>query len=62
MVLHVYLDQNKWIELSRVVTGRDAKPAIDDLLVLMDEARSRGLASFPLSAIHYQETCTGATT
>ncbi|HEX8081565.1 MAG TPA: hypothetical protein VF557_15240 [Jatrophihabitans sp.] len=54
-MLRVYLDQNKWVELSRSRrTG-----FTDDLAGVWHLATSgveRGLLSFPLSAIHYYET------
>jgi hypothetical protein len=54
-VLRVYLDQNKWVELSRSrKTG-----FTDDLAGVWHLATAgveRGLLSFPLSAIHYYET------
>ena len=55
-LIRIYLDHNKWIELARVDHGRASGPEKSDVLVLAREARRRGLASFPLSDIHYMET------
>ena len=52
----VYLDQNKWIQLSRVANGLDSSPAIADALTFMRGARDMKLACFPLSLAHYLET------
>ncbi len=50
----VYLDQNKWIELSQVEQGKSDRPR--DLLDFVRGARDMGLACFPLSLVHYMET------
>ena len=52
----VYLDQNKWIQLSRVANGLDKSSAIEDTLTFMRGARDMKLACFPLSLAHYMET------
>ena len=52
----VYLDQNKWIQLSRVANGLDNVPAIADTLTFMRGAKRMNLACFPLSLAHYMET------
>lgn len=55
-MLRVYLDQNKWIELSRIRNGRARagdSVAANDLITYACEHR---LASFPLSGAHYMET------
>ena len=52
----VYLDQNKWIDLARAASGRsDGEPFIDALAVCRFGVEN-GLASFPLSSVHYMET------
>jgi hypothetical protein len=48
----VYLDQNKWIQLARVVNGIEHSP---DVAVIADAVRSNRIR-LPLSAIHYMET------
>ena len=52
----VYLDQNKWIELARMVHGKDqssrAKRVAHDFATAVDG----GHIDVPLSAIHYMET------
>ena len=48
----VYLDQNKWIELARVVNGKDSSPAVATVATAVIE----GGLELPLSAIHYMET------
>jgi hypothetical protein len=52
----VYLDQNKWIELARMVHGKDksvrAKRVLGDFVVAVDGR----LAVLPLSSFHYIET------
>jgi hypothetical protein len=54
-MLRIYLDQNKWVELSRSRRGRFS----DDLGDVWHVAKAgvdAGLLSFPLSDIHYYET------
>jgi hypothetical protein len=53
-MLRVYLDQNKWIDLARADLGKNE--AGRDVLDVAKEAAKLGIASFPLSAIHYMET------
>lgn len=50
----VYLDQNKWIELSRIYHGVDKTERSISLLKEIDVAIDLGYI-FPLSAIHYLE-------
>jgi hypothetical protein len=53
----VYLDQNFWIELSRVRVGSsNAKDGYRDAYQLARFASMHGLASFPLSQTHMYET------
>lgn len=54
-VLRVYLDQNKWIELSRSRKGGFTDD-LADVWHLAAAGVDRGFVSFPLSAIHYYET------
>jgi hypothetical protein len=51
----IYLDQNKWIELARVVNGKDSTPRASKILQSFGEALNRGEATFPLSSCHYIE-------
>ncbi|MEM6559969.1 MAG: hypothetical protein AAF656_00075 [Planctomycetota bacterium] len=51
----VYLDQNKWIDLSRAYHGRDGGGGFADVLQLCFARREQGAASFPFSAQHYME-------
>jgi hypothetical protein len=51
-MLRVYLDQNKWIEIDRVLTARTAS----EVVTMIYGAVERGYASFPLSAGHVFET------
>jgi hypothetical protein len=50
----VYLDQNKWIEVARIVNGIDTSPKAVAFLKELDIALSLGYL-FPLSAIHLLE-------
>lgn len=50
----VYLDQNKWIELSRIVYGRDSSPGASAFVSEVRAAITSGLV-LPLSATHYME-------
>ena len=54
MLMVVYLDQNKWIELARVVNGLETSPAAKQLQREMAAAIDCGYV-FPLSAIHIIE-------
>lgn len=53
-MLHVYLDQNKWIDLARAIAGKASQ--FRDVVDLATEGVRLGILSFPLSAIHYMET------
>lgn len=50
----VYLDQNKWIELAKIVNGKETS---EDAISLLEEIKSSLKCgySYPLSAIHYME-------
>lgn len=50
----VYLDQNKWIELARIINGIETSEKATALLQELDIALSAGYV-FPLSAIHIME-------
>ena len=56
-MLRVYLDQAKWIDLANAAQGRPNGARFGDALTVVRAAVDRGLASFPLSAAHYLETC-----
>lgn len=50
----VYLDQNKWIELSKIFHGRDKSSRARQVLKEIKASLQCGY-SYPLSAIHYME-------
>lgn len=50
----VYLDQNKWIELARIVNGKDKSQPSTETLKRINAAVNAGVI-MPLSAIHYLE-------
>lgn len=52
----IYLDQNKWIELSKMVHGKDCSERAKRIVRAIDTVSREGSAIFPLSAIHYMET------
>lgn len=54
-MLKVYLDQNKWIDLARAATGHPLGTKFQSALTIAEDFSHSGAASFPLSAIHYQE-------
>jgi len=56
VVHHVYLDQNKWIDLAKARSGRKEGAHLVEVLQAAQEAVRAGDASFPLSAQHYYET------
>lgn len=51
----VYLDQNKWIELARIVHGKEQSKHAKAILHALTAATESGCI-FPLSAMHYMET------
>lgn len=55
-MLHVYLDQNKWIDLAKARAGRKEQARFVEVLQAAQEAVRAGDASFPLTAQHYYET------
>jgi hypothetical protein len=52
----IYLDQNKWIELSKMIHGKDTSQRAKRIVRAMDAVCTTGHATVPLSAIHYMET------
>lgn len=52
----VYLDQNKWIDLSRAYHGKPEGKKFQDVLTKIQAAVSNKSAIFPLSFQHYFET------
>jgi len=56
VVLRVYLDQDKWIELSRARWDRPGGKPPEGVWELVVAAVELGRASFPLSGGHYIET------
>src|ERR1700683_3054434 len=56
-MLRVYLDQNKWVDLSRGFESEDAGGAkFRDVALAVEAAVEAGHASFPLSVAHIFET------
>jgi DNA-directed RNA polymerase subunit H (RpoH/RPB5) len=55
-VRHIYLDQNKWVALTRARAGRNEEAHLIEILEAARDAVCTGNASFPLSAQHYYET------
>jgi len=55
-MLRVYLDQNKWIDLARAVSGHPHGEKFKTVAMMVAAAVSRSEASFPLSAGHMFET------
>jgi len=52
----VYLDQRDWVRLARQHYGRLEDEGVAGVLAFVLEASSTGCVSFPLSAVHYEET------
>ena len=52
----VYLDQRDWVRLARQHHGRSEDEGVAAVLAFVLEASSTGRVSFPLSAVHYEET------
>jgi hypothetical protein len=52
----IYLDQNKWIELARMVNRKDESARAKHVVRDFDAIAERGDVFFPLSGIHYMET------
>jgi hypothetical protein len=55
-MLRVYLDEMKWIDLSRAVHGDERGKPYQEAALVIGEAVEQGQASFPLSMGHYIET------
>lgn len=55
-MLTVYLDQNKWVDLSRAHHGVAAGKPFERVFADIQEAVDAGRAQFPLSTAHYFET------
>jgi hypothetical protein len=55
-MLRVYLDENKWIDLARAVSGHPEGEKFKTAAMMVAAAVGRGEASFPLSAGHMFET------
>lgn len=55
MATLVYLDQNKWIDLAKIVHGRSNDLGLKLALDAARESVHAGLASFPLSLAHFTE-------
>lgn len=51
----IYLDQNKWIELTRAVAGKTTQQ-LTQVLEILRESKRLGLNVFPLSLAHFIET------
>ena len=60
MLTRVYLDQWVWIRLARAALGRPKDPQDPDVLAVVRESVRLGLASYPLSPVHYKELAAGA--
>lgn len=56
VVLRIYLDQNKWVDLARAATGHRKGAGFIDALVMCRAAVAAGAASFPLDMYRYWET------
>ncbi len=54
-MLTVYLDQNKWIELSKALYRADAKPIDKENADILRAAVAAGRVRFPISEIHLME-------
>jgi len=52
----VYLDQNHWVYLARAIQGRPRTAAEADAALVVQAGVEAGLASFPLSLAHVEET------
>ena len=52
----IYLDQNKWIELAKVLHGKDPRPEMQKVLSFVQDTGRARTHVYPLSAVHYMET------
>lgn len=55
-MLHVYLDQNKWVDLARAATGHSEGDRFRDALDVCRATAASGTVSFPLDLYRYWET------
>ena len=55
-MLHIYLDQNKWVDLARSATGHSLGDRFADALAMARAAVAAGEVSFPLDMYRYWET------
>lgn len=55
-MLHIYLDQNKWVDLARAATGHPLGERFADALAMARAAVAAGEVSFPLDMYRYWET------
>ena len=55
-VRHLYLDQNKWIDLARAYHGRPGGARFRDALDTVDRLVCEGYLRVPLSSAHVMET------
>lgn len=53
--MRVYLDQNHWIALARILHGKDGDSTSRDLLGTLNDAVNAGSVTLPLSRIHLLE-------
>lgn len=53
---HVYLDQNKWIDLARTVDPDADETRFADVALLLRAGIDGGYVSLPLASAHYMET------
>ena len=60
VLTRVYLDQWVWIRLAGAALGRPKDPQDADVLAMVRELVRLGLASYPLSPVHYKELAAGA--
>ncbi|GGB23232.1 hypothetical protein GCM10011492_11360 [Flexivirga endophytica] len=55
-MLHIYLDQNKWVDLARAATGKPQGARFADALTMASAAVESGAVCFPLDMYRYWET------
>jgi hypothetical protein len=56
--MHIYLDQNIWIDLAKIHHGKDKRPESIRLLNLIQQKLESDDIVLPLSRVHYIETST----
>ncbi len=54
--MDVYLDQNKWVDLARAVSGHPNGEPYRAVLEIARHGAKAGLVRFPLTSLHYMET------